>query len=194
MPKLRRHGIGGAAGGRRARQRQDGGERAVADLRPASTPTRGMRCSSRSRSQYGPDERRHPARRNRRIQVRRAAAARWRSFGAPDRSRSRAGGRRTRPAGCRCRRLRACRSARRRRASAVSAQLRHRHRYGDAGRRQRAVGARRLKSVDGAWSIDTFEFRAPGATQVQLSGRLGGAQNAAEFAGPLRSIPPIRAC
>jgi large subunit ribosomal protein L24 len=42
-----------------------------------------------------------------------------------------------------------------------------------------------IKSVDGAWSVDTFEFRAPGATQVQFSGRLGGAQNAGAIAGPL---------
>ena len=42
-----------------------------------------------------------------------------------------------------------------------------------------------IKSVDGAWSVDTFEFRAPGATQVQFSGRLGGAQNAGAITGPL---------
>jgi uncharacterized protein involved in outer membrane biogenesis len=36
----------------------------------------------------------------------------------------------------------------------------------------------------GAWSLDTLEFRAPGATQVRASGRLKLAVGSAEFAGP----------
>jgi len=43
-----------------------------------------------------------------------------------------------------------------------------------------------IKSEGSTWNVETFEFRAPGATQVQFSGRLGGAQNAAAVAGPLR--------
>ncbi len=52
-----------------------------------------------------------------------------------------------------------------------------------------------IKSVDGAWSVDTFEFRAPGATQVRFSGRLGGAQNVGAITGPLMidSADPERA-
>ena len=42
-----------------------------------------------------------------------------------------------------------------------------------------------IKSIDGAWSVDTFEFRAPGATQVQFSGRIGGPLNAGAVTGPL---------
>jgi uncharacterized protein involved in outer membrane biogenesis len=42
-----------------------------------------------------------------------------------------------------------------------------------------------IQSLDGAWSVDTFEMRAPGATQVKLSGRIGGGQGAAEFSGPV---------
>ncbi len=41
-----------------------------------------------------------------------------------------------------------------------------------------------FKSLDGAWSVDSFEFRAPGLTQVKASGRLEiGAANAT-FSGP----------
>jgi uncharacterized protein involved in outer membrane biogenesis len=36
----------------------------------------------------------------------------------------------------------------------------------------------------GAWSLDSLEFRAPGATQVRASGRLKLAPGAAEFVGP----------
>jgi large subunit ribosomal protein L24 len=42
-----------------------------------------------------------------------------------------------------------------------------------------------IKSADGAWNVNTFEFRAPGATHVRLSGRVGGAPGAAEFSGPV---------
>jgi large subunit ribosomal protein L24 len=41
-----------------------------------------------------------------------------------------------------------------------------------------------LRAEGGAWSIDTLEFRAPGATQVRASGSLRLAGGAAEFAGP----------
>ena len=51
-----------------------------------------------------------------------------------------------------------------------------------------------IKSVDGAWSVDTFEFRAPGATQLQFSGRVGGPLNAGAVAGPLSMIPLILVC
>ena len=41
-----------------------------------------------------------------------------------------------------------------------------------------------LRTEAGNWSLDTLEFRAPGATQVRASGRLTLAPGAAEFAGP----------
>ncbi|HVG52447.1 MAG TPA: AsmA family protein, partial [Xanthobacteraceae bacterium] len=49
-----------------------------------------------------------------------------------------------------------------------------------------------VKSADDNWSVDTFEFRAPGSTQVRLSGRLGGPSSAAEFSGPvaIESLDP----
>ena len=42
-----------------------------------------------------------------------------------------------------------------------------------------------ISAAPNGWNIDTFEFRAPGATQVRLSGRIGGKPGAAEFSGPL---------
>lgn len=49
-----------------------------------------------------------------------------------------------------------------------------------------------LKSEADAWTIDTFEFRAPGLTQVKFGGRLTGAPKAFEFSGPasIRSTDP----
>jgi uncharacterized protein involved in outer membrane biogenesis len=53
------------------------------------------------------------------------------------------------------------------------------------------LGGAALQSVRGdiesdaeAWNLQTFEFRAPGATQVKLSGRLKVTPNATEFVGP----------
>ncbi|MGZ5828237.1 MAG: hypothetical protein ACXWJW_06830, partial [Xanthobacteraceae bacterium] len=42
-----------------------------------------------------------------------------------------------------------------------------------------------IASTKDGWSIDTLEFRAPGATQVRLSGRVSGAAATAEFSGPV---------
>jgi len=41
-----------------------------------------------------------------------------------------------------------------------------------------------IRAEAGAWSIDTLEFRAPGATQVRASGNLKLAAGSLEFAGP----------
>jgi uncharacterized protein involved in outer membrane biogenesis len=41
-----------------------------------------------------------------------------------------------------------------------------------------------VRAEAGAWSLDTLEFRAPGATQVRASGSLKLASGSAEFAGP----------
>jgi large subunit ribosomal protein L24 len=41
-----------------------------------------------------------------------------------------------------------------------------------------------VQSDGDAWTIDTFEFRAPGLTQVRLSGRVKVAGAAVEFTGP----------
>jgi large subunit ribosomal protein L24 len=41
-----------------------------------------------------------------------------------------------------------------------------------------------LIAADGAWSLDSLEFRAPGATQVRASGRLTLASGADGFVGP----------
>src|SRR4029077_17868063 len=41
-----------------------------------------------------------------------------------------------------------------------------------------------FRAEAGAWSIDTLEFRAPGATQVRASGSLKLAAGSAEFTGP----------
>jgi large subunit ribosomal protein L24 len=41
-----------------------------------------------------------------------------------------------------------------------------------------------IRAEAGAWSLDTLEFRAPGATQVRASGDLKLAVGALEFAGP----------
>jgi large subunit ribosomal protein L24 len=41
-----------------------------------------------------------------------------------------------------------------------------------------------IRAEAGAWSIDTLEFRAPGATQVRASGSLKLAGGSAEFTGP----------
>src|SRR6185503_13651971 len=48
------------------------------------------------------------------------------------------------------------------------------------------------KSADNSWLIENVEFRAPGYTQVALSGRLEGPQSAVEFSGPvsLQSADP----
>jgi large subunit ribosomal protein L24 len=40
-----------------------------------------------------------------------------------------------------------------------------------------------LRFADNSWGIDKFEFRAPGYTQVTLSGRIDSAQQNAEFSG-----------
>ena len=42
-----------------------------------------------------------------------------------------------------------------------------------------------VASAKVGWSIDTLEFRAPGATQVRLSGRVSDAAGAPEFSGPV---------
>lgn len=42
-----------------------------------------------------------------------------------------------------------------------------------------------LRFADGAWRIDSFEFRAPGFTQVALSGRFSASPEGTEFSGPL---------
>ncbi len=54
-----------------------------------------------------------------------------------------------------------------------------------------SLGGAQLTTVRGdilsdgdAWSLDSFEFRAPGATQVRASGRLKLAAKVAEFSGP----------
>jgi uncharacterized protein involved in outer membrane biogenesis len=41
-----------------------------------------------------------------------------------------------------------------------------------------------LKSDGGGWDVETFEFRAPGSTQVRFSGRLGIGPSGISFAGP----------
>jgi uncharacterized protein involved in outer membrane biogenesis len=41
-----------------------------------------------------------------------------------------------------------------------------------------------VRAEAGAWSVDTLEFRAPGATQVRASGSLKLAAGSTEFAGP----------
>ncbi len=53
------------------------------------------------------------------------------------------------------------------------------------------VGGAAVQSVQGTigvdsdqWDIETLEFRAPGLTQVRLSGRLESGRNGLEFAGP----------
>lgn len=49
-----------------------------------------------------------------------------------------------------------------------------------------------LKSESDAWVVDTFEFRAPGLTQVKFGGRVKGTPSALEFTGPasVRSTDP----
>lgn len=49
-----------------------------------------------------------------------------------------------------------------------------------------------VSSHDGGWSLDSFEFRAPGFTQVKLSGRLAVEQDHVSFTGPaeIRSNDP----
>jgi large subunit ribosomal protein L24 len=42
-----------------------------------------------------------------------------------------------------------------------------------------------IAAGDGTWNIESFEFRAPGFTQVRLSGRIDGDPSAAEFSGPV---------
>ncbi len=42
-----------------------------------------------------------------------------------------------------------------------------------------------LKFANDAWSIENFEFRAPGYTQVALSGRIDSAEQGGEFSGPV---------
>lgn len=41
-----------------------------------------------------------------------------------------------------------------------------------------------VSSAAGGWQLDRFEFRAPGLSEVRLSGRLGFEQNGAVFTGP----------
>ena len=41
-----------------------------------------------------------------------------------------------------------------------------------------------LSSVDGGWNLRTFEFRAPGFTQVKLSGKLKAGKDGVGFTGP----------
>ena len=41
-----------------------------------------------------------------------------------------------------------------------------------------------IRAEAGVWSLDSLEFRAPGASQVRASGRLRLASGSAEFAGP----------
>lgn len=42
-----------------------------------------------------------------------------------------------------------------------------------------------IRSADSSWLLENFEFRAPGYTQVKLSGRVEGPQSAHEFSGPV---------
>lgn len=42
-----------------------------------------------------------------------------------------------------------------------------------------------LKFSGNAWSVENFEFRAPGYTQVALAGRIDGTSQSAEFSGPV---------
>ena len=42
-----------------------------------------------------------------------------------------------------------------------------------------------VKFTNNAWSIENFEFRAPGYTQVALAGRIDGTSQGAEFSGPV---------
>lgn len=41
-----------------------------------------------------------------------------------------------------------------------------------------------ISSASGGWTLDRFEFRAPGLTEVRLSGRLGIKPSGVEFTGP----------
>jgi large subunit ribosomal protein L24 len=41
-----------------------------------------------------------------------------------------------------------------------------------------------ISSAAGGWTLDRFEFRAPGLTEVRLSGRLGIKPSGVEFTGP----------
>lgn len=49
-----------------------------------------------------------------------------------------------------------------------------------------------FSAAAGAWSVDSLEFRAPGGTQVKLSGRLDGGPAALQFSGPvaIESVNP----
>ena len=54
------------------------------------------------------------------------------------------------------------------------------------------LGGATLQSVRGdfkasgnSWSIDALEFRAPGGTQIKLSGRIDGAPQSPQFVGPV---------
>jgi large subunit ribosomal protein L24 len=42
-----------------------------------------------------------------------------------------------------------------------------------------------ISSATGGWTLDRFEFRAPGLTDVKLSGRLGIKSSGVEFTGPV---------
>jgi large subunit ribosomal protein L24 len=52
-----------------------------------------------------------------------------------------------------------------------------------------------ISSSGGVWNLDRFEFRAPGFTQVRLSGRLTVGAGGVAFAGPARRRrdPKVRA-
>ena len=118
-------------------------------------------------------------------QIRHRRATRGRDVGASDRSRShlRPAGRRSPRSSCGPAPLR--RSVRRRAGAADSGSP-----WRSASIRSRWP-ARHCRSVrgdvateDGAWNLETVEFRAPGMTQVRASGRMALVGDGATFTGP----------
>ena len=124
------------------------------------------------------------AHRRRRFQVRQTPALRWRAVGPANRSRSRAGFRRRQPAAAGRRHPRACRIGRRRLPPAIPIQI-------GVGIDQITLGGNTVQNLRGdistdskGWNLDRFEFRAPGFTQVRLSGHLAVGADDVAFTGP----------